>query len=237
MNFYMTKPKIFLAFFVGGFLTFSMEVHGSASVLDRAIACVHSVVCVRCMFNPEAHANEFAQAIDQEDTRKMRWLCIRRDIDPNMVLKGEAPIMRAVRLQKISSIETLLDLEAHPDSQYQFAGYPCPSALIAACLPAGNSPDNVLRIVQLLLEKGAQPQLGAYLATEAEMKEILKRENERRKKNSESLHQEQFQLAEPFKNPRTALDFAKLNGYKGAEDLLRTKMQEIEKSKNGEHHG
>lgn len=219
---YIKTPTILLALsFFSFFITSSA--HGMARAVDMLISTLH-ICCPRCIIYPDTPSEWLANAIDADSGDTIKCLSQRYGVDPNMPIGNEAPVIRAARLGKCEALNALLSLGAHPDSQYHdHCNGSYPSTLIAACLPTKQSPETVARIVTTLLQRGANPALTASLLTEQEEKERAALQEKREKEEHLYLYMQTPKTAEyRMLAPRTALDFAQLNNYVHAAELLRT---------------
>lgn len=201
---------------------FTTQAH-TMDLFNGLVATAHTYLCPRCLFFPEINEQRMKCAIDNDSPEDIAWLCNRRGVSPHMILDDEAPIIRAARQGNYRAVEQLLELGAHPDSQFKgqtLRSYP--SALIAACISDKNNPENVAKTVRILLQHKADPQLTHTGLSASEEKEMLKAVYDEEIKQRECS----WKFNTPAKSPRTfftartAHQFAVLNKYTQAAELL-----------------
>ncbi len=197
---------------------------------DTLVSCLHWISCPYCLYDPDRQEKRFHEALERDDPKTLAQVMYRRGRNPNEQLKKSAdlPIIFAARRASINVIKTLLDAGADANSQMESPLAEYPSALIAVCAAEKLDGERVRQVVELLLKNGADPTRTCIMLTPGEY-ELL----EQAKIHYKISHPEAIDVDSSWVlramprnciKPRSALEYARQNGYVAAAELLRREI-------------
>lgn len=193
---------------------------------NTTISCLHWIFCPYCLLDSKRQITKFQAALEANDPQVIKHIIQRRDINPNQQLPdGSLPIIYAARKAHLESIKQLLALGSDVNSQMQ-GNYP--SSLIAICAAEKLPPEQVYKIVHVLLDHGADPTRSCILLTDTEAKEfgMLRQEFQQDPTKEKEIL---ARIPQNWFSPRTALDFAVKHKYAATTQILRQALANHQK--------
>jgi len=164
---------------------------------DYGASLVHNF-CPLCWWDDSRQRDRLQNALEAGDVRTVDFLIRRRNVSPHALLPNyDLPIIRAAKNVNPELVKLLLSHGALVDTHVKRGVQGSLTPLIAACLQKNKDENKIFEVVNLLLKAGANPAL-TYVS-------LASGEDENKYENFA---------------PRTAADFAEINGYNQVVALL-----------------